>query len=43
MYEKMYKREWGNFAMYGDLYMGGGMTGTSDKIRKNVKKIAKKH
>jgi hypothetical protein len=28
--------------MYGDLYMSGGMTGTSDKIEKNVKKIAKK-
>jgi hypothetical protein len=29
--------------MYGDLYMSGGMTGTSYKIKKNVKKIAKKH
>ena len=43
MYEKMYKRKVRKFVMYGDLYMGGGMTGTSDKIRKNVKKIAKNH
>ena len=41
--EKTHKKCPYYFIMYGDLYMDGGMTGTSDKIAKNVKKIAKKH
>ena len=43
MYEKTYKKCTHHFVMYGDLYMTRGMTGTSYKIKKNVKKIAKKH
>ena len=43
VYEKTHKKCTHHFVMYGDLYMARGMTGTSYKIKKNVKKIAKKH